>query len=344
MQMEALVHKWVGYAREMGEVRALQEKRAAAIQCNTEAMQALVQDAMQMKEEAEAKVSRWRRQCRRMEKDMTKLVHIKTRALEERKDIHEKYLELYQELQAQDDYAQKLEENEEMLKAKMRASSAEEVAAARQETEERVRQEMEEKLMDAREAEERVRLEMDEKLIDAQTAHEDVVAQACGLRDKIAALEAHAALAQAGAQDTATVAKGHLAEMEARAQEQAEKIGALTSDVAELRAATAQHDAIFEGTMLEMQAKEEKCEDLEAQLHTLSSELQAATKKLLQSETHNESEAASVQVCACVCVCVCARAEGIRRTRQRPIIVDVIFCHITIYNNITMVPFFFIFI
>ena len=27
---------------------------------------------------------------------MTKLVHIKTRALEERKELHEKYLELYQ--------------------------------------------------------------------------------------------------------------------------------------------------------------------------------------------------------------------------------------------------------
>ena len=34
-----------------------------------------------------------------MEKDMTKLVHIKTRALEERKELHEKYLELYQVIQ-----------------------------------------------------------------------------------------------------------------------------------------------------------------------------------------------------------------------------------------------------
>jgi len=55
-QMEALVHKWVGYAREMNEVRALQEKRAAAIEENTAALQALLKDAQAMKEEADGKV------------------------------------------------------------------------------------------------------------------------------------------------------------------------------------------------------------------------------------------------------------------------------------------------
>ena len=68
MQMEALVHKWVGYAREMGEVRALQEKRAAAIESNTADVQGLLQDALHMKQQAETKVSKWRRQCQRMQK------------------------------------------------------------------------------------------------------------------------------------------------------------------------------------------------------------------------------------------------------------------------------------
>lgn len=55
-QMEALVHKWVGYAREMNEVRALQEKRAGAIEDNTAALQGLMQDARALKEEADGKV------------------------------------------------------------------------------------------------------------------------------------------------------------------------------------------------------------------------------------------------------------------------------------------------
>ena len=180
MQMEALVHKWVGYAREMNEVRALQEKRAASIEENTAALQALMQDARQMKEDADGKVSKWKRQCRRMEKDMTKLVHLKTRALEERKELHEKYLELYQELEAQDDYARKLEENEEVLKAKMTSQAAEEINAARQEMEEMVR------------------LEMEERVIEAESKHEQALGEAASLRAKIVDLEAEATAARQG--------------------------------------------------------------------------------------------------------------------------------------------------
>jgi len=277
MQMEALVHKWVGYAREMTEVRALQERRAVAIEDNAAAVRALMQDAVQMKEEADSKVSKWRRQCRRMEKDMTKLVHIKTRALEERKELHEKYLELYQELQAQDEYAQKLEASEEALRAKLEAQSAEEVSAVRQETEERVR------------------LEMEEKLIAAQAQYDGLLEETEALRSKVSELEAHVAQADESASNSAVVAKGQLEEMEARAANQQKEIQTLTAEVAELRAASEQHDQIFEGTMLEMQAKEEKCAELEEKLSALNAELQTANKKLLATETAGENEREATQ-------------------------------------------------
>jgi hypothetical protein len=41
----------------------------------------------QVHAEASAKVSKWSKQTRRMESEMTKLVHIKTKALEDRKTL-----------------------------------------------------------------------------------------------------------------------------------------------------------------------------------------------------------------------------------------------------------------
>ena len=277
MQMEALVHKWVGYAREMNEVRALQERRAAAVEDSSAAVKALMQDALQMKEEADNRVGKWSRQCRRMEKDMTKLVRIKTRALEERKELHEKYLELYQELQAQDEYAQKLEANEEALRAKWEARSAEEVSAVRQETEERVR------------------LEIEENVIAAQAQYDALLEETTSLRTRLSELEARAVQADESASNSAIVAKGQLEEMEARAAQQHKEIQTLTAEVAELRAASEQHDQIFEGTMLEMQAKEEKCTALEEKLSALNAELQTATNKLRATEAAGENEREATQ-------------------------------------------------
>jgi hypothetical protein len=78
----------------------------------------------------------------------------------------------------QDEYAQKLEENEETLKTKMSARACEDVAAASQETEERVR------------------LEMEEKIILAETRYDTVMHQSATLRSKVAELQADAAMAQ----------------------------------------------------------------------------------------------------------------------------------------------------
>ncbi len=347
LQMEALVHKWVGYAREMGEVRALQQRRAAAIESNSAAVQALVQDALEMKEAADARVGKWRKQCRRMEKDMTKLVRIKTRALEERNQLHEKYLELYQELEAQDEYAQKLEANEERLKTAISARAAEEVEAVRDEAEERVRvemeekvrearaemqekvREMEEKVREARQAEDKVRVEMEEKVREGEVAQErlrgemgeelkvaqggrhDLIEHTSALRSKVVELEAAlsskvaelevaAAKLQEGASETATVAKGQLEAMEARARVQEDVIGRLTGEVAEmqaeLRQATEQHDQIFEGTMLEMEAKQEKCAELEALVSKVSGEadnLKASYEALVRKLSAELEDAAN---------------------------------------------------
>jgi chromosome segregation ATPase len=210
-----------------------------------------------------------------MEKDMTKLVHIKTRALEERKELHEKYLELYQELQAQDDYAQKLEENEEVLKAKLTAQAAEDISAARHEVEEMVR------------------LEMQEKIIAAEMEQEQLLEKTAALRAKVADLEAEAAAARTGASETADAAKCKVEALEAQSRQHREEMASLQSRVAQLEQAAEQHDAIFEGTMLEMQAKEEKCVELEERVGKLARELEEATKKVLASETHSESERAA---------------------------------------------------
>ena len=80
----------------------------------------------------------------------------------------------------QDEYAQKLEENEEALKTKMSARACEDVAAASQETEERVR------------------LEMEEKIILAETRYETVMHQSATLRSKVAEIQADAAMVQEG--------------------------------------------------------------------------------------------------------------------------------------------------
>jgi chromosome segregation ATPase len=303
----------------MGEVRALQQRRAAAIESNSAAVQALVQDALEMKEAAEARIGKWRKQCRRMEKDMTKLVRIKTRALEERNQLHEKYLELYQELEAQDEYAQKLEANEERLKTAIIARAAEEVEAVRDEAEERLRVEMEEKVREARaEMEEKVR-EMEEKVRDARQAEGElaqerlrvemehtsalrskVVELEAAMSSKVAELEVAAAKLQEGASETATVAKGQLEAMEARARVQEDVIGRLTGEVAamqaELRQATEQHDQIFEGTMLEMEAKQEKCAELEALVSKVSGEadnLKASYEALVRKLSAELEDAAN---------------------------------------------------
>jgi chromosome segregation ATPase len=266
MQMEALVHKWVAYARELGEVRALQQKRAAAIETSKEAMQAVLQEALRVKEDAKGKVDKWRRQCKRMEKDMTKLVAIKTRALEERKELHDKYLDLYQELQAQDEYAQKLEENHEALKDKLSAQAAQEVAAAEEQ------------------AVERVRVEMNEQLSASQGKNEELVAQKAALHAEVGKLEAALAAAKEGAVNEAAAAAAH-----------SEEVTALRAEVEELRKAAEQHDAIFEGNMLEMQTREEAHAALEEQLRGVEAELAHAKTQLADAQAFGESERAASQ-------------------------------------------------
>ena len=254
-QMEALVHKWVGYAREMNEVRALQEKRAAAIQANAKAVEALMQDALGLKKEADEKVSKWRRQCQRMQQDMTKLVHIKTRALEERKELHEKYLELCEEVQAQDEYARKLEENEQALKASFASQSAEELAATR------------------KDAEDRMRLEMQDKVHAADSAYEELLNETMTLRSQVAEMESAAASAQAGV----------------------EEVSRLTAQVAQLGQAAQQHDQIFDATMFDLQAKEEKCGELEGKVEALVTETKQLKAGLAEAQRSAESERGASQ-------------------------------------------------
>jgi chromosome segregation ATPase len=109
-QLEGLLANWVNYAKEVNQLRTLHGQLDEADARAAAEARGLIDDADAMRADAETKCAKWERQCARMQKEMTELVGIKTRALEQRKEIHERYVELLEELKAQGEYASSLEE------------------------------------------------------------------------------------------------------------------------------------------------------------------------------------------------------------------------------------------
>ncbi|EKX35853.1 hypothetical protein GUITHDRAFT_118000 [Guillardia theta CCMP2712] len=283
-QLETLVSKWVTYARQVVEMRTLQAQQVDQLEVNSRDMLEIVEQAKAIKLEAEAKVAKWSRQTRRMQRDMTKLVRMKTRALEERKELHDKYLELVEELQAQGEYAQQLEENEQKMIAKFRAEM--------EEVEEKLREkhaaEMKEELSRLREE----AAEREEELKMMLTAAEE---ERDGLAQSVEELEARAAQQEVQQALAATLDKVEAEAALAQLEKKETELGELRARVIELEEATKQNDLVFSDTMAAMQAKEDRCRELEEEAAKQEAELKKLQTAMEDAEAFNDSERSATQ-------------------------------------------------